>query len=156
MTIKDIKLHTENATGFVDCGFQSTPAITEKPISLSTVELTRNGQPHLTVEKEGIGSQSNSTLTFSGIIFKGIPASPYNRVSDDGCFNTTALVGWIIGISVVLVVVLIAVFVILVQLHRSLLFVIVLRCRRNNNLYASYSGTGNVKRLQSSLSYTCL
>ena len=119
MTIKDIMLHTENATGLVDCGFQSTPAITEKPISLSTIELTRNGQPHLTVEKESIGSLSNSTLTFSGIIFKGIPASPYNRVSDDGCFYTTALVGWIIGISVVLVVVIIAVFVILVQLHRS-------------------------------------
>lgn len=119
MTINSIMVHTENTTGLADCGFQSTPAITEKPISLSSIELTRNGQPHLTVEKESIGSSSDATLTFSGIIFKGIPSSPYNRVSDDGCFNTTALVGWIIGISVVLIVVVIAVFVIIVQMHRS-------------------------------------
>ena len=36
-----------------------------------------------------------------------------------GCFNTSAFIGWVIGVSVVLVFLIIAVFVIMVQLRRG-------------------------------------
>ena len=119
MTVDDITLTTSNATGLALAGIISKPNITESPISLASIELTLNGQPHLTIEKESIGSTTPTTLTFSGIVFKGIPKSPYTRVSDDGCFDTSALVGWIIGVSVVLIVLIIAIFIIVVQLHRG-------------------------------------
>lgn len=100
-------------------GFIAKPNITERPVSLANIELTLNGQPHLTIEKESIGSSSSTSLTFSGIVFKGIQKSPYNRVGDEGCFDTSALIGWIVGVSVVLLVIVISIFVILVQLHRG-------------------------------------
>lgn len=118
MTVDSIMLHTENATSLVEKGFNSTPAITESPFSLANLVLTRNGQPHLTIEKESIGSTSETVLNFDGIIFKGIPMSPYNRVSDDGCFDYTALIGWIVGISVAVIVIVLLAFILLVQVHR--------------------------------------
>lgn len=119
MKIDDILLSTMNATGLSAAGFISSPNITSLPVSLSTIDLTLNGQPHLTIEKESIGSSSATSLTFSGIVFKGIQKSPYNRVGDDGCFDTSALVGWIVGVSVVVLVIVISIFVIVVQLHRA-------------------------------------
>ena len=116
---QDILVSTSNSTGFSAAGFIARPNITDIPVSLLTVNLTRNGQPHLTIEKESIGSESAGTLTFSGIVFKGIPQSPYNRVSDEGCFDTSALIGWIVGVSVVVLVIVISIFVIIVQLHRA-------------------------------------
>lgn len=119
ITTQDILLSTSNSTGLSLAGFIAKPNITETPVSLANIELTRNGQPHLTIEKESIGSSSEATLTFSGIVFKGIQMSPYNRVGDDGCFDTSALIGWIVGVSVVVLVLVISIFVIIVQLHRG-------------------------------------
>lgn len=82
--VNDITLRTDNATGFTANGLVANPAVTDSPISLSKVELTRNGQPHLTLEKESIGSEKDYNMLFSGILLKGIPNSPYNRVGDDG------------------------------------------------------------------------
>ena len=82
--INDVMLRTENSTGFTENGLVATPAISETATSLSKIELTRKGQPHLTLEKESIGSEKQMTLLFSGILLKGIPMSPYNRVGDDG------------------------------------------------------------------------
>lgn len=119
MKIEDILLSTSNSTALMAAGFISSPNITSVPTSLASITLTRFGQPHLTIEKESIGSTSTSSLDFSGIVFKGIPKSPYNRVGDEGCFDTSALVGWIVGVSVVLLVIVISIFVIIVQIHRS-------------------------------------
>ena len=118
MKIDSIMLHTENATALVENGFNSTPAITTSPFSLANLVLTRNGQPHLTVEKESIGSSSEVTLTFDGIIFKGIPMSPYNRVGDEGCFDYGTLIGWMVGVSVTILVIVLIIFILLVQVHR--------------------------------------
>ena len=82
--VNDITLRTDNATGFTENGLVANPAVSDSPISLSKIELTRNGQPHLTLEKESIGSEKDYSMLFSGILLKGIPNSPYNRVGDDG------------------------------------------------------------------------
>ena len=44
MTVDDITLTTSNATGLALAGIISKPNITESPISLSSIELTLNGQ----------------------------------------------------------------------------------------------------------------
>ena len=82
--VKDITLRTDNSTGFKENGLVATPEVGDVPISLSKIELTRFGQPHLTLEKESIGSEKDYNMLFSGILLKGIPNSPYNRVGDDG------------------------------------------------------------------------